>query len=137
MTPVQNPGQRGFCKNFPRLSISRSWLRSKYARLTARVFRSEDWENHSPFTICLIKSSNYLHLVNRSKLATASWNSLVVWKYSILVGQRVLDASPSLSATVCAPTAVVCLKWYVFNQCSRSAVVATCSRFWSFCKTVP
>ena len=27
------------------------------------------------------------------------------------------------------PPAVVCVKWYVFDQCSRSAALATCSLF--------
>ena len=46
-----------------------------------------------PLPSCLMKSLNYFHFVNRCSLATSSWNSVVVRKYSILVDEHVLDAN--------------------------------------------
>ena len=62
---------------------------------------------------------------NCSNLATASWNSVVVWKYCVFVDEHVLDANLWLSANRGRPLSFV-FKLYVFDPCSRSAV-ATCS----------
>ena len=60
---------------------------------------------------------------------------LVVTKLSTLVADHVLDANLSLFgksgclvvAMVSGPPTVVCLTLFDVHQCSRSAVVATCS----------
>ena len=79
-------------------------------------------------------SLKYFHLANRYNLAAASWNFVVVWEYCIFVDEHVLDANLSLSADRClvvamvhASNAVVCFTSSVFDQCSRSAAVATCA----------
>ena len=101
------------------LWVSRSRSRSKYVSVSVRVFRAEDLDNIlSSSTIILVKILNYFDLANHSNLATASWNSELGWKYSLLVDERVLDANLSLSANRDA------WWWYVFDQCSLSAEVA-------------
>ena len=70
------------------LSITRRWSRSKYGSVIVRVFRSEDLERFLPLPSFLKKSLNYVHLANRSNLGTASWNSVVVWKYCFLADEH-------------------------------------------------
>ena len=73
------------------LSVSRSRATFQVReRFSEQVFRSEDLNFFlSSLTISLMKSLKLelFHLANRFNLATACWNFVVVWKFSILVDE--------------------------------------------------